>query len=227
MKIVIVEDHQDLRNVFLDYLTHEGYIVHGVASGEELNECLLDAATDLLILDVNLPGESGFDIAKRIRYTYPAINIIMLTVRADEPDRIEGYESGADLYLAKPVSAAELVAAVRSVHRRVQGLANASTVLELHAKRCVLVAENQQVSLSASDTALIKALAISPDRRQPYWKLFEATERSIDAVQSKSQLELQIFRLRKKMAEIGVADDLIKAVYGEGYRLTAPIRIVE
>lgn len=227
MNIIVVEDHQDLRNTFVDHLVQDGYQVRGAACGEDLDEMMAEQAVSLLILDVNLPGENGFEIARRIRATYRNINIIMLTVQAAEPDRIKGYESGADLYLAKPVSPAELTAAVRSIFRRIETVTNSSTVLEIDLAHRTLIGPAGNVSLGKQDMAFLKALATAPERRLPYWRLFEVTERSLDAEHSKSQLELQVFRLRKKLIDLGVSENFIKSIRREGYQLTEPLRIID
>ena len=87
-----------------------------------------------------------------------------------------------------------------------------------------MVSSIGEVSLSKSDTSLLKALAAAPDRRLAYWRLFEVTERGQNEL-AKGQLELQVYRLRKKLADIGIDEDLIKAVRREGYQLTQPLNI--
>lgn len=227
MNIIVVEDHYDLRLTFVEHLLQEGYKVWGVSCGEDLNTLLATHSVDLLLLDVNLPGENGFQIARRLRDTHPNINIIMLTVKGAETDRINGYESGADIYLAKPVSPAELSAVVRSVFRRMQCEDAASSVLELDVRHMNFRGQLGNVSLNKLDVALIKTLAVATDRRLPYFRLFEATNRSLDDEHSKGQLELQIFRLRKKLSSIGVDQHFIKSIRGEGYQLTELVRIVD
>lgn len=224
MRVIVVEDHQDLRQVFMDALIREGLNATGVSCGEELDECMAEASVHLIILDLNLPGESGFDIAKRVRAADPNINIIMLSARTAEADRILGYESGADYYLCKPVSPAELSAAVKAVKRRVQANICVGTDLVLRVLGMSLTSEDGTVTLNKYDVALLKALALAPDNQLPYWRLFEVTERYANE-QAKGQLELQVFRLRKKLAEIGIPEDFIKSVRTEGYRLTQRIRV--
>jgi len=225
LRIIVVEDHQDLREVFVNHLNGEGFDVIGVSCGEEMDDCLSDGNFDLLILDVNLPGENGFEIAQRMRAAHRDLHILIITARTAEDDRIRGYDSGADLYLPKPVSAAELTAAVRSVQRRLGAMNGARSELVLDTSRMCLTNHRGEVRLSKSDVALLKAMAIAPDRRLPYWRLFEVTERDQNDA-AKGQLELQVFRLRRKLAEIGIEDDLIKAVRREGYLLTQPIGVV-
>lgn len=224
MRVVVVEDHLDLRQVFVDALVDEGMDVTAVSCAEELDECMSERMVHLLVLDVNLPGESGFDIAKRMRAADPKINIIMLSARTSETDRIRGYESGADFYLCKPVSPEELSAAVRAVKRRVLAPEASGDGLALSVSGMCLTSRQGVANLSRTDVSLLKSLAMAPDHRLPYWRLFEVTERSANDL-AKNQLELQVFRLRKKLDDIGVAESLIKSIRSEGYQLTQAIRI--
>jgi two-component system OmpR family response regulator len=224
MRVVVVEDHLDLRQLFVDALIQEGMDVMAVSCAEELDECLSEGMVHLIVLDVNLPGESGFEISKRIRASDQKINIIMLSARTSESDRILGYESGADFYLCKPVSPAELSAAVKAVKRRVLVSTSNEDDLALSVSGMCLTSGQGVANLSRADVAFLKALSMAPDNRLPYWRLFEVTERSANEL-AKSQLELQVFRLRKKLDDIGVVESLIKSIRSEGYQLTKPIRI--
>lgn len=189
MNIVITEDHQDLRELILSHLAQEGFAVDGASCGEELDEILVKKPVSLLILDINLPGESGFDIAKRIRTAFPAMAIIMLTAQAEMQDRIQGYDSGADIYLAKPVSTAELTAAIKAIERRLELSMNDADQLVLSMPRMALISGTDEITISKADSVLLKALAVAPEHRLPYWRLFEVTERSLDIKQCKAQLE--------------------------------------
>ena len=224
MRVVVVEDHQDLRQAFLDGLSRQGIDAQGVSCGEELDECMTAGKVDLIILDINLPGESGFEIAKRVRLADYSINIIMLSARTSEEDRLLGYESGADFYLCKPISLSELSAAVNAVKRRLEARAQNEAGLRLSVGSLRMTSEVGSVELTRSDVSLLKALALAPDNRLPYWRLFEVTEREANE-QAKGQLELQIYRLRKKMAEIGISENFVRSVRSEGYQLTRQIRV--
>jgi DNA-binding response OmpR family regulator len=224
MRVVVVEDHLDLRQVFVDALMHQGMDVMAASCAEELDECMSGGTVHLLILDVNLPGESGFNIAKRLRAADPKINIIMISARTSEADRILGYESGADFYFCKPVSSAELSAAVKAVKRRVLDSSSGETVLALSVSGMCLTSRQGVAKLSQTDVGFLKALSMAPDNSLPYWRLFEVTERSANEL-AKSQLELQVFRLRKKLSDIGIPQSLIKSIRSKGYQLTQAIRI--
>lgn len=223
--IVIVEDNLALREVFAKHLAHEGFDVHGVASAEELDEYFVKNRAYLLILDVNLPGEDGFSIARRYRNAYPNIHIIMLTVRAEAKDRVMGYDSGADIYLPKPISAQELTAAVGSAKRRFiqsQDMGHYPH-LDLSSKKVIYQLVN--VQLSHNEMLLLKGLIEANDHFLEYWQLLELIEKELTD-QSKQTLTLIIHRLNKKLLSVGLTDPVILAVWKEGYQLTQKISVV-
>lgn len=223
--IVIVEDHIDLRDLFVEFLRNEGHHVVALSYSDELDEYLVDGACDLLILDLNLPGEDGFSIAARLRTANPDMNIMMVTARTSVHDRIRGYSSGADLYLGKPVSPAELGAAVGSIARRVANTREKVPHMGLDQARLLLTIGRIEVSLSRPELLLLKAMAVAPDAKLDYWRCMEVLELPTDE-RGKSSLEVRIFRLKKKIRAAGVVNPVIKAVWKEGYRLCMPVRIV-
>jgi DNA-binding response OmpR family regulator len=223
MRVVVVEDHQDLRQVFTQAISREGVDVLAASCGEELDEFLALGGVQLLVLDINLPGESGFDIAKRVRAADPNVSIIMLSARTAESDRLQGYQCGADFFLCKPVSPSELSAAVNAAKRRLEA-SHSFGDLVLSERGMTLTSAEGVARLGRADVMLLKALAMAPDGRLPYWRLFEVTGRdSQDS--AKTQLELQVFRLRKKVADISVPEEFIKSMRTEGYQLTRRIRV--
>jgi DNA-binding response OmpR family regulator len=118
--ILIAEDDRDIASLIAHYMQKSGWHPHVVASGDEALACARTEPVDLAILDVMLPGISGLEVCRLLRAdrTTAAIPIIMVTARADEPDRILGLEIGADDYLPKPFSPNELVARIRALMRR-------------------------------------------------------------------------------------------------------------
>ncbi|MFZ4479097.1 MAG: response regulator transcription factor [Rhodoferax sp.] len=224
LKIAVVEDHTNLRELFVDYLNAQAHDAAGFFSADELDEHLVDKSVDLLILDLNLPGEDGFSIARRMCQAHPDLHIIMITARTALADRIRGYASGADLYLSKPVAPAELGAAVSSVARRVQAAANRQSALVLDTARLTLRGDKAEVTLSKSDELMLKGLAEAPGRKLDYWRLLELIDLEPDD-KGKSALEVRISRLKKKMVEAGAPDPAIKSLWKEGYQLCLPVQI--
>jgi DNA-binding response OmpR family regulator len=120
LQIVLVEDHDDLRRVTLVLLSERGHHVVGLSSAEEVDDSILLPKPDVFILDLNLPGEDGLTLAKRIRNAQPRVGIVLTTVRSALRERLDGYDSGADIYLPKPTDFEELTAAVEALGRRVR-----------------------------------------------------------------------------------------------------------
>jgi DNA-binding response OmpR family regulator len=116
-RVLLVEDDATVAEVLLAYLEREGYEVRWEDDGARGLAAALEAAPDLVVLDLMLPSIDGLEVCRRLRATAP-VPVIMLTARGDEEDRIVGLELGADDYLAKPVSPRELVARVKAVLRR-------------------------------------------------------------------------------------------------------------
>lgn len=118
--IVMVDDEEDLREPVACYLREQGLEVEEASGGAELDALLASRVPQVAVLDVTMPGEDGFSIARRLRAAHgPRIGIIMLTARRDLVDRVVGLELGADDYMMKPFEPRELLARVRSVARRV------------------------------------------------------------------------------------------------------------
>jgi DNA-binding response OmpR family regulator len=113
---------------------------------------------------------------------------------------------------------------MKAVKRRVLVSASSDDDLALSVSGMCLTSGQGVANLSRADVAFLKALSMAPDNRLPYWRLFEVTERNANEL-AKSQLELQVFRLRKKLDDIGVVESLIKSIRSQGYQLTKPIRI--
>ena len=116
-KILVLEDEASIRSFIMINLKKNNFEIVETASGEEALE-KLDETVDIALLDVMLPGISGFEVCKRAREQYPALGIIMLTAKGQEENRIEGLELGADDYIVKPFSPKELLARINALARR-------------------------------------------------------------------------------------------------------------
>src|SRR5262249_59988315 len=125
--IVVVEDEAAQRQILLDYLSKQGYRVTGFESGVGLRRLVEREQPALVLLDVGLPGEDGFAIARWLRERSGKVCIIMVTAAGDTVDRVVGLETGADDYLPKPFDPRELLARIKSVLRRAAGAVTAAT----------------------------------------------------------------------------------------------------
>jgi DNA-binding response OmpR family regulator len=229
LNITVVEDHDALRAVTLEALQQQGNNVLGISSAEAMDDEAAGFPADLFIIDVNLPGEDGMSLASRIRAGNPRAGIIMTTGRTMIKDRIAGYDSGADVYLCKPVALEELMAAVTAVGRRVD-FWHARTRLEnkdgflLDAGAMTLSGPEGRVGASVSDIHILTAFASSASRQLEYWQLMELLGQTPDDFK-KANLEVKIVRLRKKLQLVGAELGCIRSVRLVGYQLCLPIQI--
>ncbi len=223
--ILVVDDEGKIVRLVRDYLQNAGFRVIAAADGQAALAQFRYEKPDLVILDLNLPGIDGLQVARTIRQTQTAQRktpIIILTARVQESDRIEGLELGADDYVTKPFSPRELVARVRAVLRRAQDEEPASPLLRLGDlvidadKRAVMLG-GQVVDLTTTEFDLLLILARSPGR------VFSRME-LIDRVQGESfdgydrTIDAHIKNLRKKLEPDPRQPRYILTVYGAGYR---------
>src|SRR6202158_3719840 len=130
--ILVVDDAPRIVQLVRDYLEHGGFTVLVASDGKEALRSARTGRPDLIVLDLGLPGLDGLDVARELRRD-GEVPIIMLTARTEESDKLVGLELGADDYLTKPFSPKELVARVRAVLRRAEGLRSASEVVRVGA----------------------------------------------------------------------------------------------
>jgi len=230
LNILVVEDHDDLRDSLVEVLQSKGHQVVGLSCAEEVDDSLGTRLLDVLIVDLNLPGEDGFSLAKRFRLVHPRAGIIMVTARHATADKVRGYDSGADIYLSKPVDPDELLAAVSALSRKlpshVTSLASSTEAPTLTLRMMTLKLEGALGSekLSDADAAVITALARAPSQRLENWQLLQVLGMSMDD-NSKSSLEVRIVRLRKKLMAVGADKHCISNIRQVGYQLCVPIEI--
>ncbi len=220
--ILIVEDELDLVQVLRDYLEKAGFQVDAVSNGTAALSTIQHRSPDLILLDLNLPGMDGLDVARELR-RFSEVPVIMITARVDETDKLIGLELGADDYITKPFSPREVVARVRAVLRRSQRelgqqeTIRAGEVLIDRVRHKVEVA-GVEISLTPTEFELLLVLAGQPGRAFTRMQLLEATqgeayegyERTIDA---------HIKNLRAKIEPEPKEPVYIETVFGVGYRL--------
>lgn len=229
LNIVLVEDHHVLRRMLAQVLGEAGHQVTALSCAEELEDVAGGQPADIFLIDLNLPGEDGLSLVRRVRAACPLAGIIIATARSLLQDKLDGYASGADLYLTKPVEVPELCAAVAALARRRQRMDAMLTPqqgLMLSQQQLTLGRPGAEVvHLSAAEAAMLVALARAPGQRLAYWQIGELLGMNLEA-QAKANLEVRMVRLRKKLAEAGAAGDGIEAVRGYGYQLCATVRLV-
>lgn len=222
-KVLIIEDEKELSSVLKAYLERAGYEVLTSERGDEGLNLWQKNKPDMVLLDLNLPGMDGIDIARKIRQT-DETPIIMVTARVEEVDRLLGLELGADDYITKPYSPREVVARVKAVLRRVgqstlKEKANEIDVADLHIDPDGFLVDRsgEPVELTPTEFLILVALAENPGRVFTRLQLLEASqgvayegyERSVDA---------HIKNLRAKLGDDSKEPKYIETVFGVGYR---------
>jgi two-component system phosphate regulon response regulator PhoB len=225
-RILVVEDERDIAALVAYHLTKEGYRVRTAEGGTEAIEAAAAERPDLLVLDLMLPGLSGYDVLAEIRRRpeLAEVPVIVLTARRDEADRVRGLELGADDYVTKPFSPRELVLRVGAVLRRAQSPAVAGAgrllrggpiTVDLNAMRVSIV--DDVIDLTPTEYRLLVTLLERRGRVQTRRQLLE-TAWDIHARIETRTVDMHVQRLR---AKLGVAGGLVETVRGFGYRFKA------
>ncbi len=226
LNIVVIEDNDDLREATVDALRGRGYRVLGLECAEALPEESSWQRIDILVVDLNLPGEDGLTLAARVRALQPDIGIIMVTARGLPTDKLVGYETGADIYMTKPVSLEELSAAIRSLSRRLHsGVPACGQQLHMSDQRLQCGPQGPEVPLTPQEAALLAALARVADQRLETWQLIEILDKG-SADDPKAALEIAITRLRKKFEQARCSTLHIRSIRGWGYQLQGRLQLV-
>lgn len=220
-RVLIVEDEQALAHVLRSYLEKNGFQVSIAYRGDEGLALWERERPDLVILDLNLPGMDGLDVAREIRRRANT-PLIMLTARVEEPDQVLGLELGADDYITKPFSPRVVVARVRALLRRAEPQAPSAHVLkvadlEIDLEGHMVQRQGRTIELTPTEFSLLSTLASSPGRVFTRLQLLEAAqgvayegyERTVDA---------HIKNLRAKLEEDPRQPRYIETVFGVGYR---------
>jgi two-component system phosphate regulon response regulator OmpR len=227
--IVVVEDEAAQRQLLVDYLARQNFRVSGVGGGAALRKLVERDSPALVLLDVGLPDEDGFAIARWLRESSARIGIIMVTAASDTVDRVVGLETGADDYIAKPFEPRELLARVKSVLRRATGalpttgprIRMGCRVLDLEKRVLVDPANGHEETLTASEFDLLRVLAEHPNRPlQRDWLLEVTAHREMEPFDR--AIDLRITRLRRKIEFDPAHPNAIRTVRGVGYMFVPP-----
>jgi DNA-binding response OmpR family regulator len=226
LNIVVVEDNDDLRNLTCKVLHNEGHQAIGLACAEDLEDLGGGKHVDIFLIDINLPGENGISLSKRIRKAQPSVGIIIVSARTDLDDKVIGYDSGADLYITKPVVFAELTAAIRSFARRHEAnrLGKANDTQTLTLDKLDVRGLAGVVKLTATEAMLLTALARAPAGKLDTWQIAEMLEVPVDETM-KASIVMRIVRLRKKLSEAGAEGIAIESIRNVGYQLLVHIEV--
>lgn len=229
-KILVVDDEKDIADLLEVYLKNENYVVYKFYSAEESLECIASEEMDLAILDIMLPGVSGFSICQQIRekYTYP---IIMLTAKGEETDKITGLTLGADDYVTKPFRPLELVARVKAQLRRYKKydaqLKNEESSntelsyekLKLNEKTYECLLDGEPILLTPTEFSILRILLENVGKVVSVEELFRSIWKDEYYSKNSSTITVHIRHLREKLKDTGEAPTYIKTIWGVGYKI--------
>lgn len=223
--VMVVEDHDALRDATLKVLKQAQFEVVGVSCAEDVDDEHEARLYDGYVIDLNLPGEDGLSLAVRLRRAHPRASIIITTARTHLNERIKGYEAGADIYMPKPVEPAELVAALSALMTRRKMRQSIAQSLQLNPRQHLLVGPVGQSKMAASEVRVLMALAQAKDQTLERWQLMMQLNPDGEDISSDS-LQVRLSQLRKKMTQCGAVGENIKALRGIGYQLCVQLVVV-
>lgn len=217
--VLIVEDEKKLASLLADYLAVSDYSTSCIHDGLEVGPWLSEQHTDVILLDLMLPGKNGIEICKSIRQT-SQVPIIMVTAKVEEIDRLLGLEIGADDYICKPFSPKEVVARVKALLRRASATRSSSNIslpFIIDANRMVMAIDQQAIALTSVEFQMLSLLSSEPGRIFSRDQLMNTCYTDHRIVSDRT-IDSHIKKLRKKIAVIG-NENWIQSVYGVGYKL--------
>jgi DNA-binding response OmpR family regulator len=224
LKILVVEDHDALRETLVELLCEQGYAAEGVFSAEEVDVTGSLQLPDIYIIDLNLPGEDGLSLTRRLRVARPGAAIVIVSARSDLTDRLDGYHTGADVYLTKPFDPEELMAVVGSIAQRLRPL-EAQKGLRLDRRRQVLMGASLEVPLSQSEVRLLSGLVQAKDQTLTYQQTAECLNLE-DLPANRPTLNARLSQLRKKLQLAGAEEPTLRSIRKQGYSLCIALQLL-
>jgi two-component system alkaline phosphatase synthesis response regulator PhoP len=220
MKILVVEDEETLLDTVTNRLSRDGYVVVGSTNAEDAWKMFREERPDLLVLDVMLPGRSGFDLSRAIRQE-SKVPIIFLSARAAEQDRIRGFEVGGDDYVTKPVNLTELSARVRAILRRSTPAEKPKVVvcgnLKIDTERHEAWLGDKKLELAPKEFTLLHFFASNPGKVFTREALLDRVW-GPEAYVNPRTVDVHVRWLRKHIEADDKRPDRIQTVRGVGYR---------
>lgn len=222
--ILIIEDEIKIASLLQDYLNDAGYLTHMIHRGDDALDWVKQNSTDMILLDLMIPGIDGMEVCKTIRRDSD-VPIIMITARIEEIDRLLGLELGADDYICKPFSPREVVARVKAVLRRQNKSADMEADRTADEKNGLILDEgsfslchlDKKIELTAVEFKLIQTLYNRPGHIFSRSKLIDTIYNDHRVVSDRT-VDSHIKKLRKKLSSIDIDGDVIHSVYGAGYK---------
>ncbi|HHV98701.1 MAG TPA: response regulator transcription factor [Clostridiaceae bacterium] len=222
IKVLVVEDEPSIRKFITINLVRNGFSVMEAESGESALEILNSFTPRVIVLDIMLPGMDGFEFCRRVRQEMPDTAIIMLTARTQDNDKIMGLELGADDYMVKPFNPLELIARIRTILRRMDGVVENSKrirlgkfLLDLNAQK--FFKDSVEINLTPTEFSILKMFMTNSGRALSRNELLNSVWGKNYFGDLKA-LDVYIRRLREKLEDNPSEPKYIETVWGYGYR---------
>ncbi|MBF5006464.1 response regulator [Diaphorobacter sp. NR2-3-3-1] len=224
-RVLVVEDEPKLASLLMDYLRAAGFEASWIADGAAVIDQVRSQQPDLVLLDLMLPGRDGLSLCRELR-TFSDMPVIMLTARVEEADRLDGLESGADDYICKtPFSPREVIARVRTILRRVQvqndrqqDRLSAQSPIRMDVEAYRAYYKGALLPLTPVEFRLLRVLLSAPGHVFTRDQLLARLHDDPRSVNDRA-VDSHIKNLRRKLEAVDASADLIRSVYGVGFRL--------
>ncbi len=235
LRITVVEDNESLCAVTVELLRQQGHRVVGVNSAEALSDEDVPGLIDVLLVDLNLPGEDGFSLVRRYRAAYPGLSVIVISSRDRIEDRLACYQAGADAFIAKPTHPDELLALIQAqvLARRHSAPAQAArtdpaaalSTATLDLRRLRLGGPGGEAPITDAAATLLAELALASGQRLENGQLIEALKQDVEPYTA-AVLGVRMLRLRQLLRSVGFEGTTLRATRQEGYPLCVPTVVV-
>jgi DNA-binding response OmpR family regulator len=223
-KILVVEDEPDIVRGLTDALTFEGFQVEARGTGGDGLRAAGEWGPDLILLDLMLPDDNGYRVCESLRERDPITPIIILTAKAQEADKVRGLDAGADDYVTKPFSVAELIARINAIFRRQSRMAASDETFAIgtwtvNARKHTLVRGRQSKRLTFYELEVLKLLRERSEEAVSREELLDKVWGVAAGAPSSRTVDNFIVKLRRKLEEDQKSPRHILTVYGTGYKL--------
>jgi two-component system response regulator BaeR len=221
-RILVVEDDPKIARLLVDYLGRDGFDALAIADGQVALTHIERAMPELIVLDLMLPSLDGMSLCRAVR-RFSDVPIIMVTARVEEVDRLLGLDIGADDYVCKPFSPREVVARVRALLRRADGLMSAQQDWQIDEVGYRISWQGQWLPLTPVEFRMLRLLLTRPGRVFSRAQLLDSVHEEMRDVSDRA-IDSHVKNLRRKIQAVEPAFESIVSVYGVGYRFDAPLR---